>query len=48
MPRNVILAAYFPATPEQLFDIYLDSQAHAAFTGAGIHWEYPWHLISGI
>ena len=26
MPRNVILAAYFPATPEQLFDIYLDLQ----------------------
>lgn len=38
MPRNVILAASFPAptTPERLFDIYLDPQSHAAFTGAPV------------
>jgi activator of HSP90 ATPase len=36
MPRNVILAASFPTTPEQLFDIYLDPQKHAAFTGAAV------------
>ena len=33
MPRNVIIAASLPATPEKLFDMYLDAEAHAAFTG---------------
>ena len=33
MPRNVIIAASLPATPDQLFDMYLDAEAHAAFTG---------------
>jgi len=33
MPKNLILAASLPARPEQLFDMYLDSIAHAAFTG---------------
>ena len=33
MPRNVILAASFPATAARLFDMYLDPQDHAAFTG---------------
>ena len=32
MPRNVILAASLPAAPERLFDMYLDAEAHAAFT----------------
>ncbi len=36
MPSNVILAAFFPATPDQLFDIYLDPQQHAAITGAPV------------
>ncbi len=34
MSRNVILAASLPATPDRLFDMYLDPQKHAAFTGA--------------
>jgi activator of HSP90 ATPase len=33
MPRNVIMAASLPATPERLFDMYLDAAEHAAFTG---------------
>jgi activator of HSP90 ATPase len=33
MPKNIVLAASLPAPPEKLFDIYLDPQAHAAFTG---------------
>jgi activator of HSP90 ATPase len=36
MPRNVNLAAFLPATPDRLYDMYLDAQAHAAFTGAGV------------
>lgn len=38
MSRNLILAAYFaaPATPELLFDMYLDPQSHAAFSGAPV------------
>jgi len=36
MPRNVILAASLPATPERLFDMYLDPAEHAAFTGAPV------------
>ena len=33
MPRTIILAASLPATPDKLFDMYLDADAHAAFTG---------------
>jgi activator of HSP90 ATPase len=33
MPKNVLLAASLPAPPDRLFDMYLDSAAHAAFTG---------------
>lgn len=33
MPRNIITAASLPASPEKLFDMYLDAAAHAAFTG---------------
>jgi len=33
MSRNVIIAASLPATPDRLFDMYLDAEAHAAFTG---------------
>jgi activator of HSP90 ATPase len=33
MPRNVIIAASLSAPPDKLFDMYLDAEAHAAFTG---------------
>lgn len=33
MPRNIITAASLPASPEKLFDMYLDAATHAAFTG---------------
>ena len=33
MPRTIILAASLPATPDSLFDMYLDAESHAAFTG---------------
>jgi activator of HSP90 ATPase len=36
MPRNVILATSLPATADRLFDMYLDSETHAAFTGAPV------------
>ena len=36
MPRNIILAASLPAPPDRLFDMYLDPEAHAAFTGAPV------------
>ena len=33
MPRTIIMAASLPATPDRLFDMYLDAAEHAAFTG---------------
>jgi activator of HSP90 ATPase len=39
MPKNLITAASLPAAPETLFDMYLDSAAHAAFTGAPVSIE---------
>ncbi len=36
MPRNVVLAASLPASPDRLFDMYLDAEAHASFTGAAV------------
>ena len=33
MPRNIITAASLPASPDKLFDMYLDAASHAAFTG---------------
>jgi activator of HSP90 ATPase len=33
---NVILAASFPATHDRLYDMYLDPDLHAAFTGAPV------------
>jgi activator of HSP90 ATPase len=36
VPRNIILAASLPAPPDRLFDMYLDSEAHAAFTGSPV------------
>jgi activator of HSP90 ATPase len=34
--RNGILAASLPAPPEQLYDMYLNAESHAAFTGAPV------------
>ena len=34
MTRNIVLAASFVAAPERLFDMYVDSRSHSAFTGA--------------
>ena len=39
MPTNVILATSLPADPDRLFDMYLDPQQHAAFTGAPVEIE---------
>ena len=36
MSINLITAASLPASPELLFDMYLDPLAHAAFTGAPV------------
>jgi Activator of HSP90 ATPase len=33
MPRTIIMAASLPASPDKLFDMYLDPVAHAEFTG---------------
>ena len=34
--KTVILAASLPAPPEQLYDMYLDSESHSAFTGGAV------------
>jgi activator of HSP90 ATPase len=39
MPRNIILAASLPASPDKLFDMYLDAEVHAAFTGLPVTLE---------
>jgi activator of HSP90 ATPase len=36
MARNVVIAASLPAAPERLYDMYLDSKTHAAFTGSPV------------
>lgn len=36
MPRTIHMAAYLPASPETLFDMYLDPESHAAITGAPV------------
>lgn len=36
MPRQIILAVALPASPERLFDTYLDPAAHAAITGSPV------------
>jgi len=36
VPRNIILAVSLPAPPDRLFDMYLDPQSHAAFTGTPV------------
>ena len=39
MPRNIITAASLPASPDKIFDMYLDTEAHAAFTGLPVTLE---------
>ena len=36
MPRTIIMAASLPAHPDELFEMYLDPAAHAAFTGMAV------------
>ncbi len=36
MSRTIQLAASLPATPDRLFDMYLDPVEHAAFTGSPV------------
>ncbi len=36
MPRTIQIAASLPATPDRLFDMYLDPVEHAAFTGSPV------------
>jgi len=36
MPRLIRLAAVLPASPDRLFDMYLDPVQHAAITGAPV------------
>jgi len=36
MTKMIHLAAALPAPPDRLFDMYLDPQQHAAFTGAPV------------
>jgi activator of HSP90 ATPase len=36
MPRNLITAATLPATPERLYDMYVDAKLHSAFTGSPV------------
>jgi len=36
MPRTVILAAFLPATPDRIYEMYFDPKQHAAFSGAPV------------
>jgi activator of HSP90 ATPase len=36
MPKNLLIAASLPSTPETLFDMYLDPAIHGAFTGSPV------------
>ena len=36
MAKTIILAAQFSASPERLFDMYVDPGIHGAFTGAPV------------
>ncbi len=52
MPKNIVLAASLPAPPDRLFDMYLDSRSHAAFTGAPVtiepHAGAPFSAFDGM
>lgn len=39
MPRTIHIAAGLPASPDELFDMYLDPELHAAITGAPVSIE---------
>ena len=39
MAKNIIMAASLPATPDTLFDMYLDAETHASFTGMPVTLE---------
>jgi len=36
VPRTIQLAASLPASPDRLFDMYLDPAEHSAFTGSPV------------
>ena len=36
MPRTIQIAASLPGSPDELFDMYLDPELHAAVTGAPV------------
>jgi uncharacterized protein YndB with AHSA1/START domain len=36
MPKTIIQAAFLPASPDRLFDMYIDPALHGAFTGAPV------------
>lgn len=36
MPRTIQLAASLPASPDRLFDMYLDPVEHSGFTGSAV------------
>ncbi len=36
LPRTIQLAASLPASPDRLFDMYLDPLEHSAFTGSAV------------
>jgi activator of HSP90 ATPase len=36
MPRTLQMAAQLPESPHRLYDMYLDPEIHAAFTGAPV------------
>jgi activator of HSP90 ATPase len=36
MPTNIVLAASLPASADRLYEMYLDPELHAAFTGAPV------------
>jgi hypothetical protein len=46
MPRLIQLAAELPASPDPLFDLFLDREQHAAFTAAAVEsgrWPTEWY-----
>jgi uncharacterized protein YndB with AHSA1/START domain len=36
MPRTILLATSLPAPPDRLYEMYLDPELHAAFTGVPV------------
>ena len=52
MSRTIQLAASLPATPDRLFDMYLDPVEHAAFTGSPVtispHPGAPFHAFNDV